>query len=467
MKHLIHLSLCSLALLLFYSCTQDEPIAPAIRTVQFTFALNENHATELPAGCTALLTITTPSGSPVLTDHEVGIKEVDNTFITEPLQLTSGEYLLSEFMVVYEDAAVFVTPKAASEFSRQVSKPLSYELSLRENRVVPLEVLDAKNKTAEKFGYRTLKVQKSAQWKIMVFTRENGVLTRSRAWHYLRVPGIAYGGELQAQLNIVPFSGDPQLTYELIVEKAGYVTYSTDFVYNDIKGKGNKPFKVILDRVPNENKFTITPPMSPGGDFTFELGLVGTGSLTVDWADGTVETINFAPDPASPEPNTSYVTASHIYEASTVPPLGAQISVTGDLDQIFFLETISVYATDIDTRNLTGLKEVTLYGLPINGLLDLSSNSELQSVTLEGTYAWEIRLPESHNISEVRLSDLDGALSQAVVDMFIENIYNNAIANDIRDGTFTILRPFSLSATSAQRLQQLVEDYGWQVNDGE
>ena len=454
-------------MLIFQSCTQDDPIAPATRTVQFTFTLNENQVRELPAGSTAVVTITTPSGSPMLTEHPIGINAVDNGFITEPVELAAGRYIVSEFMIVHDDAALYVTPKAASEFSRGVTKPLLYEMSVQEDRVVPLEVVETKNEKAEKFGYQTLTVQKSRQWKIMVFTRENGVLTKSRAWHYLQTPGISYGGELQAQMNTLAFSGDPARTYKLIVEKAGYLTYTADFVYNEIKGKGNKPFKVILDRVQNENKFTITPPMSPGGDFTFELGLRGTGSLTIDWADGTIETIHFAPDPASPEANTSHITASHLYEASTIPPLGAQISVTGDLDQIFFLETISVYATDIDTRNLSDLETLILYGLPMNGLLDLSANSQLRSLTLEGTYAWEIRLPESHNISAVRVHDSGGNLSRAVVDMFIENIYNNAIAHDIRGGTFTIVWLFDLSPVSEERLQELAQDYGWEVDYGE
>ena len=459
MKHLINLSPFLLAFFVIQSCSQEEPIVPATHSVQFSFALNENQTTHLPAGSIVVLTITTPSGSPVLTDHAVDIKASDNGFVTEPIKLGTSQYMLTEFMVVHDDAALYVTPKAASEFSKNVSTPLSYALSLPYDRVVQLQVVETRSERAEKFGYRALKIQKPAQYKIMVFTRENGELTATAAWHYLIAPGIAYGGLLEPGMNTLPFNGDPQQTYNLVVQKAGYVMYSADFVYNDIRGNGNKPFKVILDRVPDENTFTINPPKTEG-EFTFKLGLRGTGSLVIDWGDGTIETVTFAPDPDGA--GVSYVQPSHEY-ANPSTHEGDKVSISGDLDKIFLLETISVYASDIDTRNLSGLETLTLYGLPINGLLDLSSNSQLQSLTFEATYAWEIRLPESHNISEVRLSDLDGILSQDVVDMIIENIYNNAIANDIMSGTFTVLRPFNISAESAERLQELAEDYGWQV----
>ena len=465
MKRLIHLSPFLLAFFVLQSCSQEEPIAPTTQTVQFTFALDANHTAALPAGSEVVLTITTPSGSPVLIDHPVGIEAVDDGFITEPIKLAPSQYMLTQFMVVHGDAALYVTPKAASEFSKDVSTPLSYALSLDDDTIVPLQVVETRNETAEKFGYRTFTLKKSTQWKIMVFTREDGQLTASAAWSYLIATGIAYGAQLEPGMNTLPFNGDPQQTYRLVVQKAGYVTYSADFVYNDIRGNGNKPFKIILDRVPDENTFTITPPKAEG-EFTFELGLKGSGSLNIDWGDGTIETINFAPDPSSPVADASYIQPSHQYGLPNSHE-AFQVSVSGDLDQIFSLETISVYASDIDLRNLSGLKTVTLYGLPINGLLDLSSNSQLQSLTLEATYAWEIRLPESHEINDVRLSDLDGILSQAVVDMFIENIYNNAIAKNITSGTMTILLPVPLSTESAQKVQELVDNYGWQFEDSE
>jgi hypothetical protein len=51
--------------------------------------------------------------------------------------------------------------------------------------------------------------------------------------------------------------------------------------------------------------------------------------------------------------------------------------------------------------------------------------------------------------------------------MFIDNIYNNAIAHDIRGGTFTIVWLFDLSPVSEERLQELAQDYGWEVDYGE
>ena len=463
MSRLIRLSPVLLAAFLFQFCSQEDPIAPVSQTVQLTFALDANQITELPAGSTVMVTITTPSGGSVLSDHILAISRSDNGFETEPLELEPREYVITEFLVVHNDLALYVTPKAASEFAQNVVMPLSYAFSLPEDKEVTLGVVPTGSEKAEKFGYRSFRVKDSSQWKIMVFTRENGALQSTAAWVYLIRPGIGYGTQVQPGMNTLAFEGDAEQTYTLLVEKAGYVTYTTDFVYNDIRGNSNKPFKVILDRVPDEGAFTISPPNGQG-EFTYRLGLRGSGSLTIDWGDGTVETLNFSPDGTGGDE--SFLTPLHVYESVSPAYDGWKITVTGDLENVFLLETISVYANDIDLRNLTGLQDITLYGLPINGLLDLSSNVQLESVRLEATYAWEIRLPASHAIHDVFLSDLDGVLSESVVDRFIDNIYKNAVANDITSGTMTILGPFALSGESAEKIRQLVDDYGWQFGDG-
>lgn len=464
-KDLINYSPFLLALFFFQSCSHEDLIAPTTETVQLSFALETNTKADVPAGSMVLLTLTNSSGAAVLTDQALRIEAVDDHLISEAVELPADEYIVTEFLVVHDDAALYVTPKVSSEFAKEVTIPLSYAFHLMDDRIVTLQVVETRNQKAEKFGYGTFARKKAPQWKIMVFTRENGSVTPSDAWSFLIAPGISYGAQLRPGMNTLPFDGDPQQVYKLTVEKPGYVTYSTDFVYDDIRGKGNKPFKIILDRVANENTFTITPPKAEG-EFTFRLGLRGTGSLNIDWGDGTVETIHFAPDPSSPIPDASYVEPAHQYGLPTSDE-GYQVSVNGDLDQVFHLETISVYASEIDTRNLTGLQNLTLFGMPINGLLDLSANSQLKSLRLEATYAWEIRLPQSHGISQVYLSDLDGTLSESVVDTFIADIHRNAVANDLRDGMFTILRPVSLSDESTQRLDELAQEYAWSIDTGE
>jgi hypothetical protein len=77
-----------------------------------------------------------------------------------------------------------------------------------------------------------------------------------------------------------------------------------------------------------------------------------------------------------------------------------------------------------------------------------------------GTYVWELRLPESHEISEVLLT---AELSDPIIDMLINNIHRNAIEKNISSGTVTILPPLEFSAESAAKVQELVDDYGWQL----
>ena len=335
------------ASILFQSCSHDEFIAPGTPTVQFAFDLEEFSSTDLPAGSSVVLSINKASGEAALTDHAVSIHSYEDGFITEPIPLASNRYFVTEFMVVHDGVALYVTPKRGSRFSDRVDTPLSRDIVMRDDAVLPLQVVAARNAEARDFGYETLRVRQSNQWKIMVFTRDNRTLEQSAAWAYLTAPGISYGMQLQPGMNTISFQGDPSQTYMLVVEKAGYVTYKTPFVYNDIPGKGNKPFRVVLDRVRNDDAFIITPPKAEG-EFTFGLGLRGAGSLTIDWGDGTVETVNFTPDPGS---DNSIATPQHVY-AGPLPPDGNQISIKGDLDRIFLYESISVYASYVDPRNL-------------------------------------------------------------------------------------------------------------------
>lgn len=447
-----------LAAILFQFCSQEEFIAPGTQTVQFTFGLKGIPSADLPAGSSVVLSINKASGEAALTHHAVRIQSHENGFITEPIPLASNEYFVTEFMVVHDNVALYATPKTGSKFSGLVDMPLAYSVDLREDdAVLPLQVVSTRDAAAREFGYATLRVRQANQWKIMVFTREDRALEESAAWAYLTAPGISYNMQLHPGMNTLSFQGDPNRTYMLVVEKAGYETYKIPFVYNAIRGKGNKPFKVVLDRVQNDDAFIITPPKAEG-EFTFGLGLRGNGSLTIDWGDGTIETVSFTPDPGS---DNSIATPQHVY-AGPLPPDGNQISIKGDLDQIFLYESISVYASYVDPRNLKNLQSLQLFGVFINGLLDLSSNSKLQTLSFEATYAWEIRLPESHEISEVFLT---AELSQPVVDMLIENIYENAVEKNITSGRMTVVPPLELSPVSAQMVQDLVDNYGWELTE--
>ena len=456
-KRPVQLFVFLLAAILLQFCSQDEFIAPGTQTVQFTFELEGIPSAELPAGSSVVLSINKPSGEAALTDHAVSIHSYGDGFITEPIPLASNKYLVTEFMVVHDGVALYVTPKTGSRFSDRVHAPLSQAIVLRDDAVLPLQVVAARNAEAKDFGYETLRVRQSNQWKIMVFTRDYRVQEQSAALAYLIIPGIAYGMQLQPGMNTVSFEGDPAQTYTLVVEKAGYVTHKSPFVYNDIRGKGNSPVKVVLDREQNDDALIIRPPKAEG-EFTFNLGVHGAGSLAIDWGDGTIETVTFAPDPGS---DNSIVAPQHVY-VGPLPPDGNRISITGDLGQIFLYESISVYSPYVDTRNLINLQSLKLFGVFINGLLDLSSNSKLQALRLEASYAWEIRLPESHEISEIFLTS---ELSQPVVDMLIANIYENAVAKNITSGTMTFVPPLELSDESAQMVQELVDDYGWVLTE--
>ena len=142
------------ASILFQSCSHDEFIAPGTPTVQFAFDLEEFSSTDLPAGSSVVLSINKASGEAALTDHAVSIHSYEDGFITEPIPLASNRYFVTEFMVVHDGVALYVTPKRGSRFSDRVDTPLSRDIVMRDDAVLPLQVVAARNAGREILAMR-------------------------------------------------------------------------------------------------------------------------------------------------------------------------------------------------------------------------------------------------------------------------------------------------------------------------
>jgi hypothetical protein len=182
----------------------------------------------------------------------------------------------------------------------------------------------------------------------------------------------------------------------------------------------------------SSNAFTIgAMPMhdwdgeNPGYDYSFYM--IGTGSITINWGDGTSTTHQFTD---------SWNYFLHGYST----PDNRTITITGDLGNITYFE--SFYGTGafnaIDFKRLTNLKDVQIGLTESSRRLDFSHNSKLQSIFLAGMQDLDgLRLPKQHDIRSI---SLDGPFNFDTndVDRIIDNIHHNAFAKNLTGGYFTL-----------------------------
>jgi len=263
----------------------------------------------------------------------------------------------------------------------------------------------------------------------------------------VRHDGSGIGYNLKPEMNFIEYNGDPNYEWELIVSKPGFSNFSTKFVFNETE----EPFKVVLESLTKANSFTLAPAGSLGA-FEFNISFKGTGSILLNWGDGSTETLEFSPD--DPITGISSGTISHDY--SVIPRV---ISISGDLDKIVSYTDSPYYLAFINVTSLSELTELALESATLD-ILDLTKNSKLTSLTLTTTSIHDLRL----NNSILTTVSMDHFVSQDTPNKVVEEVYKNTVANNISDGTFTYSNgDVPLTDYALQLLEELQNSYGWEL----
>lgn len=260
--------------------------------------------------------------------------------------------------------------------------------------------------------------------------------------------------DLQSGANQLSFESDPHAVYTVIVKSEGYVPAARQVTYADMVRSGEKNLNVMLESVSANRVFSIMPT----GDFAFLLAMKESGTLTVDWGDGTVETISFAATELDPH---TFRMMAHDYATNPYP-----IVITGDLDKI--VEYHNDYYTyfsileEINTRHLPALRNLFFSDCTVKKL-DLSKNEQLRFLGI-GNSIDHLKLPKEHYIHYAAVGNLMQATPNST-DALIDNIYENAVARGITDGYFNAvgMEP-SPSDESLEKLTVLANVYRWNVS---
>lgn len=262
---------------------------------------------------------------------------------------------------------------------------------------------------------------------------------------------------LGARINSLSFKQDPEQTYTLQIGKKGYGFILQDFVYSDlIENLNGSPWTFTMTEafsmiaLPTEN------------DFSFHLD-GWSGSMTIDWGDGTVEQA----------PITQYGWFIHAYPS----PGRYAIRITGDLNKI---EEFNATYSDLDEIDLYQLTELEDYrhGWAIGPkTVDLSRCLKLTTLRMSLQLEMqEVIIPMSPYLSDI---DLDGPnkMTTAAIDALINTLHETVVLNGIfngrlriRQSMFTYEEGFNLligppSPASITLLEELrdTDTYEWEI----
>ena len=464
MKAKVALIFIALFAVFLQSCTQDEAHQQKAEPVQFTFSLAATEsnggrigADELPEDAELVLTLTDNSGIPVLTDHRIAIMSLGGSYITAPLEFDPGRYTISDFLIASGKEILYAVPKKNSSLAPAVVRPLPFSFSVQESKItnVAMEVISAKGYLPEDFGYVSFGIDIVKPLSIAVFTSKGGDMQFATAKASLyEGDKLINSYDLQAKVNLISFKGDENATYKLIVRKPGYSPFIKWFKYADlIKELSKLPLKIFLTPA-----FTI----KTANVDAFEMLLEGSGSISIDWGDGTVESGTLGT-------NTFF---GHEYTGSDV----YYITVTGDIDNI--TEFYSYYgngrATEVNFDHLTGMTSLR-FGLTTGpAVLDLTHNVNLTFINIANLPELEqLILPPTHNISFI-LVDGPNLLNTADIDYIVNSIHTNALANNTHDGVFGLSENWAgenepligpPSPAALAQLVQLRDVYGWEISN--
>lgn len=462
-KKLLWVVLLFAAATTFQRCSDEgQNQAPEKVTVTFSLSVHDNaggrtNATRTPD--VLLLSLQNSARQPVFTNKKIELLIAGDSYLTVPIELAPGRYIITDFFLATDtDTILYAVPKKGSALASAVLHPVPYGLNITNTAVsnVEMEVIDVSQNAVENFGYASFNVNVVNPLRISVFAALGDAIRLTDAKGYIlneddtvKTFTLAAKGN-----NLISFKGDADITHKLVICKPGYITYSQEFIYNDlIASLDGRPLQVYLSPA-----FIMVTHMG-----SLEFALNGDpGALSIDWGDGTSEPFALTNDD-------SFV--SHIYATDGHFP----ITITGDLQKIkYFYSFYGNGALDsINTQSLSNLKEIR-FGLT-NGpkVIDLRYNKKIEFIMMTGLHELEeLLLPDENSIYYIDISG-PNLITTSGIDQIINKIYATAVMNNVMNGGFQLNKqwypPFTGEAVGPpseagiMKLRELRDSYNWSV----
>lgn len=216
-------------------------------------------------------------GNSVFTDKLISLYAFGTSFVSEKVEIKTGEYKLTKFMVINQfDTVIYAAPLAGSTLAYLTSRPLPINFNIYPGQVTTVlpEVLAVVNHSPEQFGYVSFGatiIKPLDFYTICVLdnpllmaptqvTTARLTITASDGWHYTFM--------LQAAENHLIIRGGSK-KYDFLIEKEGYLPQKLQFTEADLKATSNEnPLVLIIQwgstTLPFEAAYSFSTPVIDG-----------------------------------------------------------------------------------------------------------------------------------------------------------------------------------------------------------
>ncbi len=415
---------------------------------------------DLPANSHARISIAGSNGVSIFSDHEMSISSIGSVYVTDPVELMPGSYMITDFMIVSDSVELYVTPKKGAELSASFIDALPYCFSVAENNTasVTMPVADVRNKELQKFGYTSSRAKDKT---LSIVVHDSNTSLTSATAELRQNKKLLNIFLLAAAVNTVTLGGDPKLPYTLTVYTASSAKTQTFNIRQLKKEIGKEPLQISLEPA---LVLAIQSSVDEGNEYEeyFEFRMDGEGTVNINWGDGEQSAANLPFE------------ISHGYIAGDYTAI-----VTGNIHQVTDFSGFSYGSVILAITGLTNLTSLRTYdpswgAVPIK--VDLSNCKQLETINIAKYGApyepcnlrTDFKLPTEHFITafifDAPSFDINREyISAEELEAMVNNIYNNTIARQIYNGKFFVNPVVTPAPETQQKLDILKNEYNWQV----
>jgi hypothetical protein len=189
-----------------------------------------------------MISVEDTSGNAILTDKLIPLYSFGTEYVSESIEIRTGEFRLTKFMVINPaGAVVYAAPVSGSPLAYLCTRPLPFYFSILPDNVTKIvtEVLAVGDQTPDQFGYASFGVEIIKPldlWTICIIdnplvmaptqiTTAKLTIFASNGWHYTYL--------LEAAVNHLIIRGGSDI-YTFILEKDGYPGQTMQVAEKDI-----------------------------------------------------------------------------------------------------------------------------------------------------------------------------------------------------------------------------------------
>jgi len=438
MKNPLILIVIAFTALMLQNCSNEETPSQAKTKMTFTLssadlANGRKQSSAIKNVTRISISITTATGEEVMTHQNINISAFGDGFVTEPIELEAGHYILTDFFLLGDSSTVlYATPHKGSFLGSLSKQPLDRNFSVAWNKTntMAMEVVEVDGYTPEDFGYKSFSVEALKFFPLSVKINKQGKSVFTSAEAFLLQGTDTIGSyNIGTSPKLIKFSGDPNAEYDLVVIKDAFGRYTKHFKFNDLLVELNhKP--LVANLVPAFTMRTFYKSHTPGFpvEYTFSFDIVTKvpSTFTINWGDGTEE--NVSSKAYSENVGADF---NHVYDSDVSGRFNYFISMTGSVDNIIeYFNDGNEFNITMDVSSLTELQVLNTY---VKGpsILDLRRNEKLEKVLLTTD---SVYLPKKSQLREVAL--FPEMLNS--IDYVVNNVYANAVSKGIQNGRFEI-----------------------------